>query len=73
MLSLHQVLERPLDRLAVGVGLAYLAYSRTCLNNPSWDILEVWSNQRGWDLSIRQSGWKFRVLRFSQLRTSATQ
>ena len=63
MQSLQLVLGRPLIRFPVGVA------SGACLANISWDILNTWSNQRSWDLSIRKSSSTFMALRISQLRT----
>jgi len=51
----------PLARITVG------AASRIFLANISWDILDTWSNQRIWDISIRRSGSTFRASRISQL------
>ena len=51
-----------LGRFPVGVA------SRTCLASLSWDIW-IPGRQTSWDLSIRRSGFTFRVLRISDLCT----
>ena len=61
--SRHFGICRHLDRFPLGVA------SRTCRANLLWGILDIWSNQRSWDLLIRRSATTWRTLLISQLRT----
>ena len=45
------------------------AASRTCLTNPSWDILGMWPNRQSWDLSIQRNDSTFTALQTSLLHT----
>jgi len=63
MKSRHLVLGRHLGHFPVTLA------SRTCLTNILWGILDTWTNQCGWVLSIRRSVSTFRALRISQLHS----